>query len=92
MRAKKPFTYMLDKLPSKPKIFRFLQEKGSVSDEEAYQTWNMGVGFMIFAPESEESKIERICKKHRVRIYKLGRVEKGERRVILEPLGISYLR
>lgn len=90
MRAKKRFSYVIDKLPRKKKIFKFLQEKGKVSDKEAYQTWNMGVGFVVFAPKKEEGKIEKICKKHKIGFYKLGRVEKGDKKVVIKPLGICY--
>jgi phosphoribosylformylglycinamidine cyclo-ligase len=59
MRPKKSFTYVIEHVPKKQEVFRFLQQKGNVSDEEAYKTWNMGVGFVVFAPKSEAKKIER---------------------------------
>jgi len=90
MRARKPFTYAIEKLPRKPRIFKFLQEKGKISDFEAYQTWNMGLGFVIFAPESQEKTIGEVCQKHKVGLYKLGRVEKGPKQVIIKPLKIIY--
>ncbi len=90
MRSKKSFTYVIEKLPRKLKIFRFLQEKGEISDYEAYQTWNMGVGFVIFAPEDQERKIAKICQKHKVSFYQLGRVENGPKKVIIKPLNIVY--
>jgi phosphoribosylformylglycinamidine cyclo-ligase len=35
------------------RIFRFLQEQGNVDDAEMYQTFNMGMGFVIVLPEAE---------------------------------------
>jgi len=90
MRAKRSFTYLINRLPRKLKVFSFLQEKGQVSDFEAYQTWNMGVGFVIFAPRSEEKKIAKIGQKHRIGVYKLGEVRRGPRRVVIKPLNIVY--
>jgi len=77
-------------LPRKPRIFKFLQEKGKVNDFEAYQTWNMGVGFAIFAPEDQEKKMQKICQKYKVGFYKLGKVKKGPKKVIIKPLDIIY--
>lgn len=41
-------------------IFKFIQEKGNVSDEEMYKTFNMGMGFAVVIPESEEHEATRI--------------------------------
>ena len=40
-----------------PPVFRVLQEKGSVSDEEMYHVFNNGIGYMIVTPAEEVSKI-----------------------------------
>ncbi|HZD42987.1 MAG TPA: phosphoribosylformylglycinamidine cyclo-ligase [Methanomicrobiales archaeon] len=47
------FTHPLEPQP----IFRYLQEKGSVSTEELYLTFNMGMGFAFIAPPSSVSGI-----------------------------------
>lgn len=90
MRAKKPFTYLIENLPPKPRVFKFLQERGGINNYEAYQTWNMGVGFVIFAPENQERKIAKICQKYKVGYNKLGQVKEGQKRVIIKPLNITY--
>lgn len=92
MRAQKSFTYLINKLPSKPEVFKFLQEKGNVSNEEAYKTWNMGVGFTIFAPKKEEKEIKQICQKHQIEVFKLGFVKEGPKQVVIKPLDITYSR
>ncbi|MBA5942705.1 MAG: phosphoribosylformylglycinamidine cyclo-ligase [Methanophagales archaeon] len=43
-------------------IFTFLQEKGNITDEEMYTTFNMGMGFAIVIPESEEQEAIRITR------------------------------
>lgn len=90
MRAKRPFTYVIERLPKKPKIFSFLQKKGGVTDFEAYQTWNMGVGFVIFSPKDQEKKINRCLQKYKIKLIKLGWVKKGPKRVVLKPVNIIY--
>lgn len=46
----------------KQEIFEKLQE--IVGEDEAYKTFNMGVGFCIIAPEKNSEKICKICKKY----------------------------
>ncbi len=41
-------------------IFTFLQEKGNITDEEMYKTFNMGMGFAVVIPRSEEQEALRI--------------------------------
>ncbi len=41
-------------------IFTFLQERGNITAEEMYRTFNMGMGFAVVLPESEEQEALRI--------------------------------
>lgn len=41
-------------------IFKFLQEEGDISDREMYQTFNMGMGFLVVIPEGEAGKAQKI--------------------------------
>lgn len=91
MRAKKPFTYLIEKLPKKPKILKYLQKLGNMPDNEIYETWNMGVGFVIFAPENQQKKIAKICQKYKIKFDIIGCVKKGPKKVIIKPLNISYV-
>ena len=43
-------------------IFTFLQETGNITDEEMYKTFNMGMGFAVVIPKSEEHEALRITK------------------------------
>ena len=64
--------YVIDNpLPTQP-IFEFIAETGTVSDEEMYRTFNMGVGFVVACdPESAGALIEETDGK------RIGRVEAG---------------
>lgn len=41
-------------------IFKFLQEKGNVSDIDMYKTFNMGMGFCVVLPQSEAKYAARV--------------------------------
>ncbi len=46
-----------DPLPSQ-RIFRFIQELGSIDDDEMYRTFNMGMGFALIMPEEEAKSVK----------------------------------
>ncbi len=52
-RINREYGYVIeDPLEPQP-IFEFLQKHGDVSDQEMYQTFNMGMGFCLIASEEE---------------------------------------
>lgn len=46
---------LLDKLPPPPAAMLELQRLGNVSDREAYETWNMGIGMVLVAENAEKA-------------------------------------
>lgn len=90
MRHKKPFRYAIEFVPEPQEEFKLMQESGPVSDEEAYKTWNMGVGWVVFAPKMDAQRIEAACQRHGLRSYELGEVKSGDRQVVLAPIDITY--
>lgn len=87
-RAKGNFTYIIEKLPEPPLLFRRLIEWGQklgfdVSNKENYYTWNMGVGIVLIAPAGAAALIYKVAREFRFTAYTLGRVVDGERRVVM---------
>jgi phosphoribosylformylglycinamidine cyclo-ligase len=65
-----------------PPIFSLIQERGTVSDEDMYHTFNMGVGIVLaVAPDEADAVAAEITD-----VTRVGRVvrQSGERRVIIE--------
>jgi phosphoribosylformylglycinamidine cyclo-ligase len=94
-RARFSFTYAIEYVPEPPQIFQSLTEFGqeygfNVSDRENYQVWNMGVFLVLIAPEEAEKKIKQITEKYEIELYKLGVVEKGEKRIVIKPKNVIY--
>ncbi len=74
LKRLKDMRYVIDK-PLKPqKIFRFIQELGSVEEDEMYRTFNMGMGFVIIMDKAEARKLL----KENDELKVVGRVEEGE--------------
>jgi len=84
-RINEDYRYVIeDPLEPQP-IFQFLQREGDVSDREMYQTFNMGMGFvMVVSHEIAEEVTEDFGGKI------VGRVEKGTG-VVLVDKKLEYL-
>jgi len=72
-----------------PPIFDGIQNLAAISDEEMYQTFNMGMGYAIVAPESEAAGIVRDLRPFRAAV--VGEVARG-RGVTCPPKGLAYPR
>lgn len=90
MRFAKPFTYRLNSIPPVPPVLKFIVEQASMDDKEAYGNLNMGAGFAVFIPEKDTEKVISTAKKHKIKAYIAGKVEKGPKQVIIEPKNIVF--
>lgn len=86
LRGRVRFT-ITDPLAPQP-VFRELEAIGGIEAREMYQTFNMGMGFAIVAPESEAKDVIRAVRRD-VPAQVVGHVEKGSG-VVLEPLGLEW--
>lgn len=85
---KRPFTYRIKNWVEVPPLFQFMLEIG-VSLEDCLKTFNWGIGFYIFLPESEVERTISIGQAKGYDLFALGQVEHGERQVIFEPEKIT---
>lgn len=86
-RPRRELTYRVASLPEIPEVFRFLQEKSAIDDREMLTTYNCGVGFVIYAPES--SRLIPASRELGYDVFKMGVVEGGRREVVVEPLEVT---
>lgn len=90
MRAKEDFTYVINELPEVDELFKFIQEKSGMSNEEMYGTFNMGAGFAVILPETEVDKATDIISNTGFKAIVAGKVETGEKQVVIKPLNITF--
>lgn len=57
-----------------PEIIDFVLEKGNISKEEAYNIFNMGIGFVVIVDEKDEQKVLEIAEQLGEKAYSLGEV------------------
>lgn len=58
----------------RPAIFDFIAKRSTISEQELYNVFNMGIGFVIAAPEEEKDKIVSILAEHDQPAYVIGEV------------------
>jgi len=66
-----------------PDIFRFLCEAGKVSEAEAYEVWNMGIGMILVVERGDAAAVERALAEAHHTCYRVGQVLPGTRGVRL---------
>ncbi len=85
LRLKKGVGFIMDDPIEPQSIFKAIQEWGDITDEEMYQTFNMGMGFAVVLPENEANAVlERMDG-----AKKVGRVVEGTG-VSVPSLGLTY--
>lgn len=87
-RARFPFTYVIENLPTPPHVFEFLIERGrehgfDVSNRENYFVWNMGTFMTLIAPSSSGSKMREVARRYGAELQELGYVREGPRQVLM---------
>lgn len=91
MRLSKPFTYVIDEIPTPQPVFDFIQEHGPVTDEEAYGNLNMGAGFALYVPEQHVSTVIDKASLLLMHGRHAGSIEaSSEKRVVIKPKNLEY--
>jgi phosphoribosylformylglycinamidine cyclo-ligase len=88
LRLKKGVGFAIEDPVRPGPIFRVMQELGSISDEEMYQTFNMGMGFCLVVPERDSARALELAGKGAMVV---GEAFTGEG-VLLPKLGLEYTR
>lgn len=90
MRARGSFTYVIEKLFEAHEVFKFIKKQANLTDEEIFQTLNMGQDFALFLDAKDIKKAQVIIKKNKFKSIDAGYVEKGPRQVKILPNKIIF--
>ncbi len=63
-------------------IFEHLQKLGNVAEEEMLRTFNMGLGMLIVVPAKKFKKAQILLERAGEKFYSVGRIVKGDRKVM----------
>nr|MCX3330178.1 AIR synthase-related protein [Bacillus pacificus] len=61
-----------------PTIFTFLQERGKLKEEDMFNVFNMGIGFVLAVKEEHLTDVIQTLEGHGEKAYLIGRVKQGE--------------
>jgi phosphoribosylformylglycinamidine cyclo-ligase len=89
-RSKRDLTYQVDSLPEMPEVFQFIQNHARISTKEMLETYNCGVGFVIYAPSESGDAIIESGRRAGHEIFKMGQVLEGPRQVLVKPFDVSF--
>ncbi len=67
-----------------PDIFKFIEEKGNIPEEEMFRTFNMGIGYAVIVGQEEVPEAVKVLSESGERVYQIGKVKKGEKRVVIK--------
>ena len=84
------FTYRVHTVPPVPPVLSFIQRHALQDDREAYGTLNMGAGFALFVAAGDAERTVQVAREQGVGARVAGVVEAGEKRLLIEPLGIAF--
>lgn len=90
MRAPSALSYVVETIPEVPPVLRLLRELAGMDDAEAYGTFNMGLGYVFFVAPADVDRALGAAAAHGCELIRLGHVEKGPKRVCIEPLQVVF--
>jgi phosphoribosylformylglycinamidine cyclo-ligase len=90
MRARRELTYRLHSLPPVPEVLEFLTRRAGLEPHEAWGVFNMGSGFAVFCGTGSGREVIEAARAVDLTAVLAGSVEAGARRLIIEPLGVTY--
>lgn len=64
-----------------PFIFKEIQVRGRIDEEEMFRTFNMGIGYVVVIAREEERKLKGYLKE--LNAYVIGEIEKGKGEVLI---------
>jgi phosphoribosylformylglycinamidine cyclo-ligase len=85
LRLRRDVDYVIENMPQPQPIFPLIQRAANVTDEEMYTVFNMGVGFCVACADRDASAVMEIARKHEIDAWRLGAVEEGDGRILLQP-------
>ena len=90
MRHPAGFTYRIHTLPPVPPVLRFIEKHAGIDAREAYGNLNMGAGFALYLAAADAPRAVEVAASAGVKGWIAGTVEAGDKRVLIEPLGLTF--
>jgi phosphoribosylformylglycinamidine cyclo-ligase len=83
-------TYRIHSVPEVTPVLKFIQQHAQQNDREAYSTLNMGAGFALFVAAEDAQRTVEVAHAQGIEALIAGQIERGTKRLVIEPLGIEF--
>ncbi|HEX7259477.1 MAG TPA: AIR synthase-related protein [Candidatus Saccharimonadia bacterium] len=90
MRATQEFSYILTEVPPVPEELSFIAEHSGNDAGEMYGNFNMGAGFAIYVSADQAEKVMQAASDNGMEAWIAGRVEAGAKKVVIEPIDVTF--
>lgn len=90
MRARGNLTYVVEKIFHPQEVFLLIQKHANLTDDEIYQTLNMGQDYAVFLPAKDVKRAQTIIAKNKFQSLDAGYVETGPRQVKILPKSLTF--
>jgi phosphoribosylformylglycinamidine cyclo-ligase len=90
MRPDRDLTYRVTSLPEVPELFTFMADELGMTPSDSYGTFNMGAGYAVYCRPGAGAGVVAVARDGGFEATVAGTVERGERSVVIEPLGVTY--
>ena len=67
-----------------PPVFNLIQETGDVEKDEMYNTFNMGIGLLVFVDAADEAEIRKSLEESGEDVFAVGEVVEGTGKVLFK--------
>ena len=64
-----------------PEIFKLIQNKGNISEQEMYHTFNMGIGMVLVVGPQTGKQVKSALSRFKLNSWVIGRITKGSKEV-----------
>jgi phosphoribosylformylglycinamidine cyclo-ligase len=81
LRLSRAVGYALERALPVPPVFKLIAEQGGVDEEEMYEVFNMGLGFVVVVPEAEAEGASELLSRHHPGSRRIGTVTADAGRV-----------
>lgn len=90
MRANQEFSYIMTEIPPVPEELDFIAEHSGNDATEMYGNFNMGAGFAIYVSADQAEEVVKAAEVTGLKSWIAGRVEAGPKKVVIEPVGVTF--
>ena len=90
MRPRRDLGYRITRVPDVPPVLAWMVDRAGMDAHAAYSTFNMGAGYAVYCAAGSGTRVVDLAAACGHTAFVAGVVEEGPRRVVVEPVGVTF--